>query len=72
MISDALIIERARQQAESSAALVREQLALIASLHADGRPSSKAEEFLRLLRRAQSAFQEDLEFLQRNLGRAHG
>jgi hypothetical protein len=25
-----------------------------------------------LLRRAQSAFQEDLEFLQRNLGRAHG
>jgi hypothetical protein len=71
MIPVPLMIERARHRAESSAALVQEQLLLIADLRADGRPSNKAEDFLQLLRRAQSAFQEDLEFLQRNLGRAH-
>jgi hypothetical protein len=71
MIPVSLMIERARHRAESSAALVREQLLLIADLRADGRPSTKAEDFLQLLRRTQSAFQEDLEFLQRNLGRSH-
>jgi hypothetical protein len=71
MIPVSLMIERARHQAESSAALVREQLLLIADLRADGRPSNKAEDFLQLLRRTQTAFQEDLEFLQRNLGRSH-
>lgn len=71
MLPDALMIERARNHAESSAALVREQLLLIAHLRADGLPSSRAEDFLRLLRRAQTAFQADFEFLQRNLGRMH-
>ncbi|HWA50562.1 MAG TPA: hypothetical protein VG742_19995 [Dongiaceae bacterium] len=72
MIPDLLMIERARQQAESSAALVREQLLLIAHLRADGQPSGKAENFLHVLRRVQSALHEDLAFLQRNLGGAQG
>ena len=71
MIPASLMIERARRGATSSAALVREQRLLIANLRADGQPSSKAEDFLQLLRRARSAFQQDLKFLQRNLGSPH-
>lgn len=71
MIPDSLMIERARHRVESGAGLVREQLILIADLQAGGRPSNRAEDFLRLLRRAEAAFQEDLEFLRRNLERFH-
>ena len=72
MIPDSLMIERARHRVESGAQLVHEQTVLVAGLRANGYPCNRAEDFLQLLQRAQSAFREDLEFLRRNLGGLHG
>lgn len=71
MVSDDLMIERARHRVEFSTQLLQEQIVLVAELRASGRPSERAEGFLNMLRRADSSFREDLAFLQRNLGRAH-
>jgi hypothetical protein len=65
------MIERADHLARSGANLIREQVTLIHTLRAAGRPSNRAEDFLVLLQRAHSTFQQDVEFLRSHLGAAH-